>query len=342
MQLNRNINGQTRGLIMALGGAALAAVAAMFVPTGVWEAITGSTGISEMVPATAAPLGDTARAMIAFGVGALTFAVLAAMLLRKNAAAPFEMSRAATSPFANEQAEAAPAARPSLVSRMQEKLAGFAAARRNGDDITGLEDLPKLRNSDAHPDAPPRRPLSAELDLADPVAETQPASEGPTPMFARAMETLHASAPLEEPVVAEPAVIEAEVVAEASAAEVKADPVLAEAVQPEPVAANSSLTAIVERLETALAERAVQLARLESLAANLPDHAAMPEVEAVIEEVEAVEVVEVEEVIPAPVFQRPPLEAVELPPRAEAKADDMDAALRSALETLHRMNARNH
>jgi hypothetical protein len=127
-------------------------------------------------------------------------------------------------------------------------------------------------------------------------------------------------------------------------------PAFAEADEPEaveaftapeaaPVAADASLSAIVQRLEAALAERAVQLSRLETLAANLPEHAVEAAIE--VEHVEAVELVEVEEVIAPPAFQRPTLEAVETTPRpAATQADDMDAALRSALETLHRMNAR--
>ena len=43
-----------------------------------------------------------------------------------------------------------------------------AEARRGAGDITDLEDLPKLRSGDAHPDAPPRRPFSANRDLAEP------------------------------------------------------------------------------------------------------------------------------------------------------------------------------
>ena len=86
MQSKLKLDHQTQAVAMATGGAAIAAIAAMFVPTGIWETLTGSTGVSEMIPATAAPLGDTARALIAFAFGALTFAILAVMLLRKNRA----------------------------------------------------------------------------------------------------------------------------------------------------------------------------------------------------------------------------------------------------------------
>ena len=69
MQSKLKLDHQTQAVAMATGGAAIAAIAAMFVPTGIWETLTGSTGVSEMIPATAAPLGDTARALIAAALG---------------------------------------------------------------------------------------------------------------------------------------------------------------------------------------------------------------------------------------------------------------------------------
>ncbi|MFN5822965.1 MAG: hypothetical protein ACK44T_02950, partial [Sphingomonadales bacterium] len=85
MPLDREIDNQMRAWIFAFVGSAIVAVAAMFVPVRVWEMITGSTGISEMVPVAAAPLGDKARALIAFGLGAVTFIMLAAQTLRRPA-----------------------------------------------------------------------------------------------------------------------------------------------------------------------------------------------------------------------------------------------------------------
>ena len=77
MQKGLKIDGTIRALVIALGGAILTSVIAMFIPVSAFESITGATGFSELVPATGAPLGDTARAIIAFGFGALTFAALA-------------------------------------------------------------------------------------------------------------------------------------------------------------------------------------------------------------------------------------------------------------------------
>ena len=93
-------NSQIRAIAMAFAGAVVAAVATMFVPAGILESITGATGLSELVPAARAPLGDTARALIAFGAGAITLAVLAFFLLRQDDA-PF----ARTAPVAPDWAD---------------------------------------------------------------------------------------------------------------------------------------------------------------------------------------------------------------------------------------------
>ena len=75
MQSKLKLDHHTRAVAMATGGAAIAAIAAMFIPTGIWETLTGATGVSEMIPATGAPLGDKARALISFTFGALTLAI---------------------------------------------------------------------------------------------------------------------------------------------------------------------------------------------------------------------------------------------------------------------------
>lgn len=272
MQKGLKLDGQMRALAIALGSAIVMSVIAMLVPVGVWEAITGSTGISELIPATGAPLGDTARAMIAFLFGAGTFAVLALLLLRKPVeAAPVKPKV--------EVAERADVEEPggSFVAKMRGRISEFVESRRSGPMVTELSDLPKLRAGDAHPDAPPRRPISANTDFA--------------PVVAQPVE-----APVEEPVAAVAA----------------------------PVADAEVVSSMVDRLEAAVAQRQDQLAKLEALAQS---EIAKPEVE--------VEKVEAEIVEPAP-----RLEAVPSKPAKASGPDEMDAALRSALETLHRMNAR--
>jgi hypothetical protein len=298
MQLDVRLDHQTKAMVMAMGGAVIASVAAMLLPVGLWETLTGSTGISEMIPATAAPLGDTARALIAFGVGALTFAVLALMLLRRNDAVRVAPARAQEPAHyqIDDEPEGDEIPAPSLLTRLKERASGFMEARRGTAQIAGLEDLPKLRSGDAHPDAPPRRPLLATRDLADPDPEVvaQPAEDS----------IVEAGEPADEVTTDTETVVSEDIPAEISLA---------------------SLAEMVDRLETALAERGQKLSQLESL----------------IGEESAVKLPQLREVVSEPASADKPAFGLEaIAPSAPTEAEGMDAALRSALETLHRMNAR--
>ncbi len=186
-------NKQLRALALPIGGSIAAAVATMFVPTAVLETLTGATGLSELIPATGAPLGDKARALIAFGTGVLTLASLAVLQTKKD------KSEMATSPIRRSVQEGQSAVQDepagvSLFSKLRSKLDDLG---RNGislpwskkDDsdsnVYDLRDLPKLRTADAHPDAPSRRPLMAGTDIpaddipvAAPPAHTNPAIWG--------------------------------------------------------------------------------------------------------------------------------------------------------------------
>jgi hypothetical protein len=291
MQKGLKIDATMRALAIALGGAVVTSVIAMFIPVSLFEAITGATGISELVPATGAPLGDTARAIIAFGFGALAFAALSGYNLRKPG-----MTKAATkAPNAAVEAVATESLAtegtgPSFMDKMRAKISDYTESRRNANAVTELSDLPKLRAGDAHPDAPPRRPISAHRDFGEVVGEDS----------------------IEEAVVAP-----VESVVELQTTETASDA--------------ATVTHMVDRLEFAVMQRQDQLAKLEALASA---EIAKPEMVAPVidAEVQPIQVVE------------PPrqtiLEAVPSEPAKELADDDMDAALRSALETLHRMNVR--
>lgn len=287
MQKGLKLSGSMRAVAIAIGAAIMTSVLAMLVPVSVFESFTGATGISEIVPASGAPLGDTARAIIAFLFGLLAFAIAAMVMLRR----PSGGMNAA------QVASVAKADKPvedglSFVEKMKARLADFAEKRRGNDEgVTELSDLPKLRTGDTHPDAPPRRPISAHTDFALPV--TEPEDVAPV-----------------EPVVAPQPV---EVVVEDA---------------PEPIATDAAeVASMVERLEAAMSARQDQLAKLEALV--LAQSAASAQPAHVPERVEA-------EIVTEP---QPRLEAV---PNAPKAPDEMDAALRSALETLHRMTARTH
>ncbi len=301
---------QMKALAMAMAGATIAAVAMMFVPGALLEGLTGATGLSELVPAAAAPLGHTARAMMAFSAGAITLAVLAFLLLRQDGP-PRQVAAEIPSTVDDETDDVGEA------SSFKDRLARIALPKmpwaKGEDDITDLSDLPKLRNGDVHPDAPPRRPLYAQQDL--PVVELEdapvaaPLTERSAPAEAEEIATV-AQAPHET--------IEApQSVAEQAAS---ATPTMPTDIQP-------TLAEMVAQLEAAVAERQRQLVELEAVAAQLGAGQ-------IVEHVSA-EAVEIIEPIRDPVRQdRPPLEAVP----ASAKDDDIDSALAAALATLHRMN----
>ncbi len=291
-------NKQIRALGIAMACATVAAVATMFIPVAMLESFTGLTGISELVPAAAAPLGDTARAMMAFGVGALTLAVLGYVLPRQNEATRMAMPEPA--PMSVDE-------RQDRIS-LSERLAGIAWPKmpwtKSDDDITELSDLPKLRNGDIHPDAPPRRPLSAQQDL--PVLELNKVAASQDDVVDEGEEAVPVAVVEDEPV--------KEIAPAAPAEKSELQPTLAE---------------MVAQLEAAVADRQRQLVELEAVAAQLG--AGKMAVEQALPEP-----VEVEELASEPVrVERPLLEAVP----ASAKDDDMDSALAAALATLHRMNA---
>ncbi|WP_430444000.1 hypothetical protein [Sphingorhabdus contaminans] len=323
-------NSQVKAVAIAMAGATMAAVATMFVPVTLLESVTGATGLSELVPAARAPLGDTARALIAFGTGAFTLSALTYLLLRFDGAA-------------KQRPAPAPVAEPSVPDWMmdeEEEKPGFADRlarfrmpalslpkmpwQHDEDAITELADLPKLRNGDTHPDAPPRRPLLATqdlpvLDLADIATEVTlaPAAEEP------AVEEIGSQEPVADMAVAEmapepvvPLVEELPTVA----------PVAAEDVQP-------TLAEMVAQLEAAVAERQKQLAELESVAAilSMPQPAAQADEDAHVQDVADADIS-----IEPTRDGRPALEVVHDVTAVED--DNMDSALAAALATLKRMN----
>jgi hypothetical protein len=296
-------NSQVRAIGLAMAGAIVAAVTTMFVPVGLLENFTGSTGLSELVPAARAPLGDTARALIAFGAGAFILAILAYLLLRFDGTPTVRNDAQVAVPEGAE--EPGHMVKPDRLARL--KIAGLAMPKmpwvQDADAITELSDLPKLRMGDTHPDAPPRRPLFAQqdlpvLDLADIAISVMPEPE---------------LEPQAEPDV------------EFVAAPPPARTIEAADVQP-------TLAEMVAQLEVAVAERQKQLAELEEVAARL----ATRQTDAALANDQDVEIIPDSDVTFEPTRDgRPSLEIV---PDNVVKDDDMDSALAAALATLHRMN----
>lgn len=148
-------NGQTAALAMAMAGAALVAVTTMFVPVSLLEGVARLSGLSDLIPAAGAPLGDAARAFVAFATGAMTLAVLSYLLLRGEGTL--------VRPTANDVGMCDAAAQQD--GDMAETLRAQMPWNEGVDDIRELGDLPTLRIGDVHPDAPARRLLVASQDL---------------------------------------------------------------------------------------------------------------------------------------------------------------------------------
>lgn len=125
--------------------AALCAGAALWsVPTPLVEIALTSSGISELVPAAAPPLGLTARAILATGAGFLGLAV-ALVLLPRGGAVGAEVGEDRYSS-------------PTLFSRL--------LGHKRQEDAQDPESAPPIvRRADAHPDAPARSPIMASRDL---------------------------------------------------------------------------------------------------------------------------------------------------------------------------------
>lgn len=325
MDVSLKQNRQMRSLSIAMGASIIAAAATMFVPVNVLESITGATGLSEIVGAAAAPLGDKARALIAFGAGALTLAAMTVMLLRKDAGLiNDDVEVVAAAGFAplpgiveddDDGAGDGDGEPLSLMERLfRLRLPALSLPKmpwvKGENDITELGDLLKLRNGDIHPDAPPRRPLSATQDL--PVLDL-------AEMQIEGFAEKQPEAPVEVDAVVLP-----------SAAYEPSAPVEHAASDFQP-----SLAEMVAQLESAVNQRQQQLAALEIVAAQLAAEKPAEDV-AVPLEMQVPDVVANVETLPEPArAERPPLEAV---PTSPEKQDDVDAALAAALATLHRMN----
>lgn len=129
--------------------AALFGLGSLAIPGSLLGDVVLKTGLPAIVPAAAPPLGFTAHLLVAFALTVFGAALGLALALRLRSKGKAEVRRAAP---------VAPAAAP-------EPEAAY-----------------KVRARDAHPDAPPRRPLVVTEALVDPLAEeaVEPQSESET------------------------------------------------------------------------------------------------------------------------------------------------------------------
>lgn len=320
--------------VMAVAGGIAAALVVATLPHVYLEDIIGATGLSEIVPAAAPPLGNTARGLIAVVAGMVSASALYLFLNHKmkSQEGGSDMSLAIRKNLASESMDdgrgaTARFAVPKLSLSAKSLTRFLKKPKKSPGQVTELKDLPDTRPSDRHPDAPARQPIFASSDLGLPLAEKiqrfdEPIFEKDTAELAKpavpAAPSVEAPAPAEQPQspVQEP-------IAERPAE--KSGP------QEEPVASNEDLSALslaqlADRLE-------VGLARLEALqsqerVAPVPEKTFAPSPPPVSPVAEA----------PAPVAI-PPLRSVDAGESigSNDRQADMDAALKAALGTLERM-----
>ena len=309
-------NSQTGALAMAMAGAALAAVTTMFLPVTLFEGVAGSSGLTELIPSARAPLGDTARALIAFATGAITLAVLSYLLLRAESVV--------ARPNTNDVGMGGAAAQTG--GNMADTSRARMPWNKGTDDIRELSDLPRLRIADVHPDAPARRLLVASQDLPTLELSEEYLFEPQAPQES------------EQRVEAAPEAVDREAVI------LELAPESTQPSSPAPLASSfavdlqPTIAEMVAQLEAAVAFRRQKLTELEAVAADLSAEAngcdePSPAVSGSVTPAATGHDAAVAEFRPA---RRPVLDAM---PTLAVQDDDIDSALAAALATLHRINA---
>ncbi len=177
--MTRDLTNRFGPLPIALAGGLILGLLTLTIPNHLIEGAVSTTGISELVSAAAPPLGVKARIAIALATALLAFGVLALILVRDSDNMRFEYSEDEwddDGAFADLDRQKPAPKKQGLADRLKGFLPVFGEASE--DDVRELEDLPKLRREDRHPDAPPRAPLMAGRDLSEsddqPEAQSEP------------------------------------------------------------------------------------------------------------------------------------------------------------------------
>ena len=143
-----NIFGGPERSALDLPVASLAALAIAFAAFTIPDALLGraveATGLPAVLSAAQPPLGATARLLLALSGALATFAITFALL------------------------------------RWLDRFAGRAPALV-GEQQAPTPAAPRIRKADAHPDAPPCRPISAARDLGEPAPPSRPVAADATP-----------------------------------------------------------------------------------------------------------------------------------------------------------------
>ncbi len=325
--------------VMAVAGGIAAALVIATLPHVYLEDIVGATGLSEVVPAAAPPLGNTARGLIALVAGMISASALYLILnsRTKSHEGGSDMGLAIRKNLTTESIDQQRDGKarfgvPKLNLSAKSLTKFLKKPKKSPGQVTELKDLPNIRPADRHPDAPARQPIFASSDLGQPLAEkikrfdepllqketVEP--EQPEVQFAKASVPAAPEAGTQSPVQEQLAEIHAEYAAAQR-----------ETNTPKADLSGMSLAELADRLEAGLA-------RLDALQGRqrvspVPAEAPVlnPEKETPVPETPAAA---------APVAI-PPLRSVDgvESHSPTARQADMDAALKAALGTLERMTA---
>ena len=147
----------TRAMATAITSGAVVATGMMLVPMGVLEGLIDFTGLPNLVPAAGAPLGDVARAMIAYITGAVTLGGLTVLLLR-DGGRENDLQQSREMPF-------------KTLEQYRVEILNFLSTKmpwhKEAEEVRSLSDLSRFRSVNIHADVPTRRPLFASQDLPD-------------------------------------------------------------------------------------------------------------------------------------------------------------------------------
>jgi len=327
---------------MAVTGGIAAALVIATLPHVYLENIVGATGLSQIIPAAAPPLGNTARSLIAVAAGLVSASALYLFLNHKTNSheGGSDMSLAlrknlAKEPVADEREGKARFSMPKLNLSAKSLTKFLKKPRKAPGQVTELKDLPDVRAADRHPDAPVRQPIFAATDLGTPLVES-----------IKRFDKTEDDQPRPEPVKQQqPPIVKPDPVAEKAPDRASEEKPTVERTdksgEPKKTGAPGedlsalSLAQLADRLEAGLR-------RLEALEKRAPVVAPEKPAQFSPESRDMVESTE-ESVEPAPVTI-PPLrsvdtvEMVETDPESIRQAD-MDAALKAALGTLEKMTA---
>ncbi|GAA0486735.1 hypothetical protein GCM10009096_31930 [Parasphingorhabdus litoris] len=344
MELTEQNMDAKRAPIMAVAAGVGAALVVVTLPHVYLESTIGATGLSEILPAAAPPLGNTARGLLAIMAGLVSASAIYFFLNRKgssdmgvalreqiNAASPIELEL---------EEEAKKKKRFALPKFDAKSLTKFLKRpKKDKAKVMDLADLPQLRKLDDDAEEAERPSIFNVPDAADPIAQEIQQFEEPAALdipeesvaettSAEAEVAVENAAPVEAPVV-ETAVVDAETVPE---------PVQKNAMPKEDLSA-LSIAQLADRLEAGLTRlKQLEAASLNGAAVASPAPATEPSEPAPQHEnAPAADPVRDE----APAFTPPPLKEVEQAPEPmmEERQADMDVALKAALGTLEKMTA---